>query len=174
MAGLAKATLIGRLGGDPETGQTNNGTNYASFSIAVGDKNKDNTQWFRVTAYNGLSDVVAQYLTKGREVYVEGRLELREWEDRNGQLRTTAQVTANELKMLSGGGNSNAQGRSGNGNGPRNNQQARNGQRTNNGNHSNVRNAAPQNRNPQRRSQPQSNDAGNDYGDEQFDPGPEF
>ena len=112
MAGIAKITLVGNLGRDPETRYTPNGKMNVQFTMAVsrrftdqGGQQQERTNWYRVTAWGGLAetlDKMAQngYLTKGKQVYVDGRLEAREYQDQQGQTRTSLDVTANELQLL--------------------------------------------------------------------------
>jgi single-strand DNA-binding protein len=112
MAGIAKITLVGNLGRDPETRYTPNGRMNVSFTMAVSRRFNDQsgqqqerTNWYRVTAWGNLAetlDRMAQngYLTKGKQVYVDGRFEAREWQDQQGQTRTSLEVTANELQLL--------------------------------------------------------------------------
>src|SRR5215210_1731093 len=112
MAGIAKITLVGNLGRDPETRYTPNGRMNVQFTMAVSRRFNDQsgqqqerTNWYRVTAWGGLAeslDRMAQngYLAKGKQVYVDGRLEAREYQDQQGQTRTSLDVTANELQLL--------------------------------------------------------------------------
>ncbi len=112
MAGIAKITLVGNLGRDPETRYTPNGTMNVTFTMAVSRRFNDQsgqqqerTNWYRVTTWGKLAettDRLAQsgYLTKGKQVYVDGRLEAREYQDQQGQTRTSLDVTANELQLL--------------------------------------------------------------------------
>jgi single-strand DNA-binding protein len=112
MAGIAKITLVGNLGRDPETRYTPNGKMNVQFTMAVSRRFNDQsgqqqerTNWYRVTAGGGLAeslDRLAQsgYLAKGKQVYVDGRLEPREYQDQQGQTRTSLDVTANELQLL--------------------------------------------------------------------------
>ena len=112
MAGIAKVTLVGNLGRDPETRYTPNGRMNVQFTMAVSRRFNDQsgqqqerTNWYRVTAWGGLAeslDRLAQngYLAKGKQVYVDGRLEPREYQDQQGQTRTSLDVTANELQLL--------------------------------------------------------------------------
>jgi single-strand DNA-binding protein len=122
MAGVSQVVVIGNLGRDPETRFTPSGSMNVSFSVAASrrwtDSNgqqQENTTWFRITAWGNLADTVNKlteqgYLAKGKQVYVQGRLEAREWTDRNGVNRTSLEVTANEIQLLgsrpddSGGG----------------------------------------------------------------------
>jgi single-strand DNA-binding protein len=112
MAGIAKVTLVGNLGRDPETRYTPNGRMNVQFTMAVSRRFNDQsgqqqerTNWYRVTAWGGLAeslDRLAQngYLAKGKQVYVDGRLEPREYQDQQGQTRMSLDVTANELQLL--------------------------------------------------------------------------
>jgi single-strand DNA-binding protein len=112
MAGIAKITLVGNLGRDPETRYTPGGKMNVQFTMAVSRRFNDQsgqqqerTNWYRVTAWGGLAetlDRMAQngYLTKGKQVYVDGRFEAREYQDQQGQTRTSLDVTANELQLL--------------------------------------------------------------------------
>lgn len=102
MAGLCKAVLIGHLGRDPEVRYTPEGLAVANFSLAATEKVKgeDRTQWFRITAFGKLGEICGEYLTKGKQVYIEGRLQAREWEDREGNKRFSVEVVASQMQML--------------------------------------------------------------------------
>lgn len=111
MAGLNKVMLIGNLGADPELRFTQNGTAVANFRIACtrGYTNRDgerteSTEWVTIVAWRALAENVGQYLSKGRPVYVEGRLQTRQWEDRDGNNRYTTEVVANDIQFLGGRG----------------------------------------------------------------------
>lgn len=109
---LNKVTLIGNLGADPEVRSTANGTKVATLSVATsrswsnqsGEK-QEKTEWHRVVLWNsrgaGLADVAEKYLKKGDKLYVEGRIEYRTWEDREGNTRYTTEINAREMIMLS-------------------------------------------------------------------------
>ncbi len=107
MAGLCKAILIGNLGRDPETRYTPSGKAVTSFSVACsrvyttaeGDR-KEETEWFRVNAWGRLSDICSQYLSKGRRVYVEGRLQTRSWVGQDGQKQFGLDVVASDVVLL--------------------------------------------------------------------------
>src|SRR5687767_5902914 len=128
MAGISKVTIIGNLGRDPETRYTPNGTMNVTFSMAVNrvfrdqaGQQQERTTWFRVTAWGRLAETLDGltqngYVTKGKQVYVEGRLEAREYQDPQGQTRTSLDVTANEFQLL--GSRADAEG-SQSGGGPR-------------------------------------------------------
>ncbi|RJR26618.1 MAG: single-stranded DNA-binding protein [Desulfobacteraceae bacterium] len=108
MAGINKAILVGHLGRDPEMRVTSSGMAVATFSIATSEKWKDKntgslqdrTEWHRIVAYGQLAQVCADYLKKGKQVYVEGRLQTREWEDRQGNKKTTTEIIAQTIQML--------------------------------------------------------------------------
>ncbi len=106
--GLSKITIIGNLGGDPEMRYTTNGDPVTSFSVASnrsyrtrGGEDKDETEWFRVSAWGRLAEVANQYLTKGSPVYVEGRFSTSRWTGRDGDERTTSEINATEVVFLS-------------------------------------------------------------------------
>jgi single-strand DNA-binding protein len=109
MAGLSKGTIIGNLGGDPEMRYTAQGRAFTTFSVACnrnytsadGEKHEE-TEWFRVTAGGKLAEVCSQYLSKGRRVYVEGRLSSRSWESSGGEKRWSMEINANEVQLLDG------------------------------------------------------------------------
>jgi single-strand DNA-binding protein len=107
---LNKVMIIGRLGADPEMRFTPQGTPVTTFRVASGRSWKDaggatheETEWFRVVAWNKLAEVCNTYLTKGARVYIEGRLQTRKWQDREtGQDRFTTEVIAGDMVMLEG------------------------------------------------------------------------
>ncbi len=122
---INKATIIGRLGRDPEIGYTPSGTAKANFSVATSEKWKDKTsgemqertEWHRVVAWGRLGEICGEYLAKGKLVYVEGRLQTRSWE-KDGITRYMTEIVANEMKMLEPRGASDTSGRgSGSGSG---------------------------------------------------------
>ena len=110
--GINKVILVGNLGNDPEVRATTSGSRVATISIATSeswmDKNtgqkQEKTEWHRVVFFNRLAEIVEQYLTKGSQVYVEGRLQTRKWQDKDGQDRYTTEIVANEMQMLGGKG----------------------------------------------------------------------
>lgn len=104
-----KINLIGYLGGDPELRYTTEGTPVANFSLATNFRAGENeeTTWFRVVAWRKLAENCAEYLAKGSLVFVEGRLRVREYEDRNGVTRTAIEVIANDVRFLSKNGGAN-------------------------------------------------------------------
>ncbi|WP_443090348.1 single-stranded DNA-binding protein [Basfia succiniciproducens] len=121
MSGVNKAIILGRLGNDPEVRTMPNGDLVAKISVATSeewtDKNtsekKQNTEWHSIIAFRKLADIIGQYLKKGSQVYVEGKIRTRKWQDQNGQDRYTTEIIADTLQMLGssqgGGGNNWAQ-----------------------------------------------------------------
>jgi single-strand DNA-binding protein len=104
---INKVILIGNLGADPEVRYTQNGTAVANFRIATtetwkreGEK-EEQTEWHRIVTFGRLAEICGEYLSKGSKVYIEGRLQTRKWEDRDGNPRYTTEVVAREMKMLS-------------------------------------------------------------------------
>ena len=109
MAGVNKAILIGNLGRDPELRHTQNGEAVVNFSLATSenwtDRNGERverTEWHRIVAFGRTAELCAQYLSKGRTVYIEGRIQTREWEDKEGNKRTTTEINANTVQFLGG------------------------------------------------------------------------
>ena len=103
-----KAILVGRLGRDPETRYTSGGQAVANFTLATDETFKDRagerqkrTEWHRIVLWGKLAEITQQYLKKGMLVYIEGRIQTRQWEDkRDGQKRTTTEIVANVMRML--------------------------------------------------------------------------
>jgi len=109
MASVNKVILVGRLGKDPETRYMPNGEAVTNVTLATSetwkDKNgekQEKTEWHRVTFYRKLAEIAGEYLKKGGMVYVEGRLETRKWQDKEGKERYTTEIIANEMQMLGG------------------------------------------------------------------------
>jgi single-strand DNA-binding protein len=107
MAGLNKVILIGNVGRDPELRYTASGQPVANFSLATSEAwtNRDGereqrTEWHRIVAWGRLAEICGEHLSKGKQVYVEGRLQTRDWEDREGNKRRTTEITAQQLLML--------------------------------------------------------------------------
>ncbi|MEE4217462.1 MAG: single-stranded DNA-binding protein [Xanthomonadales bacterium] len=106
--GINKVILVGNLGGDPETRYTAAGAAITNVTIATTDswrdkqtgENQERTEWHRVVFFNRLAEIAGEYLRKGRQVYVEGRLQTRKWQDQSGQDRWTTEIVANEMQML--------------------------------------------------------------------------
>jgi single-strand DNA-binding protein len=114
--GVNKVTLIGNLGADPEVRYTASGSAVANVRLATAEAWRDKetgdqqerTEWHRVVFFSRLAEIVAEYLKKGAQVYIEGRLQTRKWQDRDGNDRYTTEIVANEMQMLGGrGGGSN-------------------------------------------------------------------
>lgn len=102
-----KIILVGNLGKDPELRYTPQGTPVCTFSMATNEKRKDkggeyrdNVTWFRVTLWNKQAEAAGQYLSKGRPVYIEGRLRVEEWTDKDGKPRHTLEVTATDMQFI--------------------------------------------------------------------------
>jgi single-strand DNA-binding protein len=107
--GLNKVLLIGNLGRDPEMKYTPQGTPMTTFSMAVSRRRqtpdgewKDETEWFRIVAWQKLAEQCNEYLRKGSKVYIEGRLQTREWQGQDGQNRQIVEIVANEMLLLDG------------------------------------------------------------------------
>lgn len=110
MAGINKVIIVGNLGNDPEIRTMPNGEAVANISVATSeswtDKNtgerREVTEWHRIVLYRRLAEIAGQYLRKGSQVYVEGRLKTRKWQDNNGQDRYTTEIQGDNLQMLGG------------------------------------------------------------------------
>ena len=106
MAGLCKAMIIGNLGRDPEMRYTAAGKPVTNFSVAVSrrytveSETREETQWFRVSAWNQLAETCSQYLTKGQRVFVEGRLQTRQWTGNDGLVRHEVEIVASDIVFL--------------------------------------------------------------------------
>jgi single-strand DNA-binding protein len=104
---INKAILIGNLGADPEVRYTQTGTAVANFNVATTESwvkegvKEEKTEWHRVVAFGRLGEICGEYLSKGSKVYVEGRIQTRQWDDRDGNKRYTTEIVAREMKMLS-------------------------------------------------------------------------
>lgn len=104
-----KIIVVGNLGRDPELRYTPQGTAVCSFSVATGEKRRDKsgdlqeiTTWFRVTLWNKQAELASKYLTKGSSVYIEGRLRIEEWTDKDGKNRSTLEVNGTEMQFIGG------------------------------------------------------------------------
>ncbi|MBM4332809.1 MAG: single-stranded DNA-binding protein [Deltaproteobacteria bacterium] len=104
-----KVVLIGRLGADPEIRYTPSGAEVATFRIATSEswtnksgEKEERTEWHRIVAWRGLAKICGEYLSKGKLVYIEGKLRTRSWEDREGNKKYTTEVEAADMKMLGG------------------------------------------------------------------------
>jgi len=112
MSGVNKVILIGRLGQDPEVKFMQSGTAVCNFSMATSETWKDKesgekqekTEWHKITAWRRLAEICGEYLHKGSQVYIDGKLQTRSWEDQDGNKRWTTEIVAAQMQMLSGGG----------------------------------------------------------------------
>jgi single-strand DNA-binding protein len=108
MAGVNKVILVGHLGADPEMRYTTSGSAVANFRIATSEEWRDRnsgekqsrTEWHRVVAFARLGEICGEYLHKGKQVYVEGRIQTRSWEDKDGNTRYTTEIIAKDMQML--------------------------------------------------------------------------
>jgi len=107
MAGVNKVILIGRLGADPEVKYLTNGTTVANFRMATSEtrvnrsgEKTTTTEWHRIVAFGRLAEICGEYLNKGKQVYVEGRIRNRSWEDKEGKKRWTTEIVASQMQML--------------------------------------------------------------------------
>jgi single-strand DNA-binding protein len=105
--GLNKVMLIGRLGRDPEMRYTPSGRPVTTFSMATSrtwntsdGERRTETEWFNIVAWGSLAEICKQFLTKGQQVYIEGRLQTRHWEDNEGNKHSITEIVANEMIML--------------------------------------------------------------------------
>jgi single-strand DNA-binding protein len=126
MAGVNKVIVVGRLGSDPDTRYMPSGSAVTNVSVATSESWKDKesgekqekTEWHRVVFFNRLAEIASEYLKKGSQIYVEGRLQTRKWEDKEGKERWTTEIVANQMQMLgermSSGSSSNNQSSSSN------------------------------------------------------------
>jgi len=110
MSGINKCIIVGRLGKDPEMRYLPDGTAVASFSVATSEswkdkatgEKKERTEWHRIVAFRKLGEICGEYLSKGKLVYIEGRLQTRDWEDKDGNKRYTTEIVASSMQMLGG------------------------------------------------------------------------
>jgi single-strand DNA-binding protein len=107
MSGVNKVIIIGRLGADPELKTVTGGQNVARLSVATSEnwtdkqgQKQERTEWHRVVVWGKLAELCGKYLSKGRQCYVEGRLQTRSWEDQQGQKRYATEVVANTVQFL--------------------------------------------------------------------------
>ncbi len=112
--GINKVILIGNLGADPETRHTAGGSAVTNLSLATTEawrdrqtgENQEKTEWHRIVMFSKLAEIAGEYLRKGSKVYIEGRLQTRKWQDRDGNDRWTTEIVANDMQMLDGRGGS--------------------------------------------------------------------
>ena len=110
--GINKVILVGNLGADPETRYMPSGSAVTNLSVATSEswkdkqtgEQKDRTEWHKVVMFDRLAEIAAEYLRKGSQVYIEGKLQTRKWQDRDGNDRWTTEVRASEMQMLGGRG----------------------------------------------------------------------
>ena len=109
MAGVNKVILVGNLGRDPEVRHLENGASVANFSIATSESYKDKngnrqeqTEWHNIVLWRGLAEIAEKYLRKGSQIYVEGKLRTRSWQDKDGNTRYTTEIVGDNLTMLGG------------------------------------------------------------------------
>lgn len=110
MSGVNKVIIVGRLGADPEVKTITGGNTVARLSIATSEnwtdkqgQKQERTEWHKVVVWGKLAELCGKYLTKGRQAYIEGRLQTRSWEDQQGQKRYATEVVANTVQFLGGG-----------------------------------------------------------------------
>jgi single-strand DNA-binding protein len=109
--GVNKVIVVGNLGNDPEVRYMPNGNAVANLSIATSESWKDQqgqqqerTEWHRVTMYRRLAEIAGEYLKKGSQVFIEGKLQTRKWQDQQGNDRYTTEIIADNMQMMGGGG----------------------------------------------------------------------
>ena len=114
--GVNKVILVGNLGADPEVKYMPNGNAVANVTLATSEswkdkqsgEQKDKTEWHRVVFFRRLAEIAGEYLKKGSQIYIEGKLQTRKWQDKNGNDRYTTEIIANEMQMLGGRGGGSA------------------------------------------------------------------
>lgn len=122
MAGVNKVILVGNLGGDPELRYAPSGMAIANFSLATTETWKDKsgakqekTEWHKIVAFNKLAEICGEYLNKGKQVYIEGRIQTRAWEGKDGNKRYTTEIVASSMQMLGAAGGKGASSQSASG-----------------------------------------------------------
>ena len=107
--GINKAIIVGHMGSDPDVKYSQNGMAVARFNVATneswtnkGGNKEERTEWHRIVVFGKLAEICKNYLSKGKQVYVEGRLQTRQWEDRDGNKRNTTEIVANTIEFLGG------------------------------------------------------------------------
>jgi len=103
-----RVILVGHLGGDPEMRYTSSGTPVTNFSLATNERwnnqdgeRQERTEWHKIVTWSKLAEISNQYLTKGQLVFIEGRIQTREWDDRDGNKRRTTEIVASDMRMMS-------------------------------------------------------------------------
>ncbi len=112
MAGVNKVILVGNLGADPEVKYLSNGTTVANFRIATSENRVNRTsgekttitEWHRIVAFGRLAEICGEYLSKGKQVYIEGKIRTRSWDDKEGNKRYSTEIVANQMQMLGAAG----------------------------------------------------------------------
>ena len=111
MAGVNKVILVGNLGADPEMRYTPGGMAVANFKLATSENFKDKegnkqtkTEWHKVVAFGKLAEICGEYLSKGKQVYIEGKIQTRSWDDKDGNKKYTTEIVVNIMQMLGGRG----------------------------------------------------------------------
>lgn len=110
MRGVNKAIIVGNLGQDPETRHMPSGGAVTNISVATSEswkdkqtgEKKESTEWHKVAMFNRLAEVAAEYLHKGSQVYIEGKIRTRKWQDKDGNDRYTTEIVADQMQMLGG------------------------------------------------------------------------
>jgi single-strand DNA-binding protein len=118
---INKAILVGRLGADPEVRYTPDGLMVTNFNLATDETRKDKsgeriqkTEWHRIVTFGKLAEICGNYLSKGKLIYLEGRIQTRSWEDKDGNKRSTTEIVASDMKMLDSKGQAKGSGTVGN------------------------------------------------------------
>jgi len=122
--GINKVIIVGNVGGDPETRYMPSGSAVTNLTVATNEswkdkqsgEQKERTEWHRVAMFNRLAEIAAEYLRKGSQVYIEGKIRTRKWQDKDGNDRYTTEIIADEMQMLGGRGGSGGGGSFGGGN----------------------------------------------------------
>ncbi|MBX3033471.1 MAG: single-stranded DNA-binding protein [Bdellovibrionaceae bacterium] len=111
MSGVNKVIIVGRLGSDPETKTIGQGSTVSQFNVATSEnwmdkqgQKQERTEWHRIVVWGKLAEICGKHLSKGRQVYIEGRLQTRSWEDKQGQKRYTTEIVANTVQFLGAAG----------------------------------------------------------------------
>ncbi|MDA3933275.1 MAG: single-stranded DNA-binding protein [Gammaproteobacteria bacterium] len=112
--GINKAIIVGNLGADPEVRATQSGTTVTTINVATSEswrdkntgENREQTEWHRIVMWGKLGEIAGEYLRKGGQVYIEGKIQTRKWQDKDGQDRYTTEIKATDMQMLGGRGGS--------------------------------------------------------------------
>ena len=112
MAGINKVILVGNLGRDPEIRYTSGGASVANFTLATSERwtdksgeKQERTEWHKIVAWGKLAEICGEYMSKGKQVYIEGKIQTRSWEDKDGQTRYTTEIKADNIMLLGRKGN---------------------------------------------------------------------